>query len=524
MAAPAAPAAPATLPPNTVPFFDIDFGVPFVDGKDANKKNRSAPPPSDKVCAWGNGTETDSIPWAIVELEAEGEFATERESVSIHRSIPKLYPIQPTFIRMRDVWPTFLLYMPNRRMTFGDAGRFYSSTSMIGGGNRTHDFWEHIRMHHNFLIDIQDIYDPALVQNARPDPENLLGVLRAQMKDLSDFTYVPTAVYDIGNTLLPMNIHLRRANMGHVQLAYTPGEQSDDIMLRNWYGKRFVAGMVRVDGHLISFIFDRASDPRTKKYAHLYIFDPIKLQRRRRAVKIIKMWRLELRCMGYPYHFAAMSFPLTPAPYLWAAPYISLFCVLQTLRGLTGERTANISRRRAWARFPLEIHPLNPPVQQTEKGNSELRFRDWCIETDYKSGVTAVGDSLKWVMSHMVACAAMELGLRSGQDFSPTPLRHIAFDLTPLASGDWSKLTAHDNMTVFGGFYPIMPAALPRHGLRLFGSLGNGIAHALKRSHGRHQENPMNLRPKGGQQPRPEETDPAQLLPQAVRVLRGLIP
>ena len=58
-------------------------------------------------------------------------------------------------------------------------------------------------------------------------------------------------------------------------------------------------------------------------------------------------------------------------------------------------------------------------------GNSDLRFRDWCIRITPPSMVADVDESLDWVLHHLVGCAAMELGIRRDTSFTKTPLRGI---------------------------------------------------------------------------------------------------
>jgi hypothetical protein len=255
-------------------------------------------------------------------------------------------------------------------------------------------------------------------------------------------------------------------------------------------------------GHWATVIFDRHVNPATEKIPHLYILDPNVRGRSARADSIIYVWRQVLRETGYPTDFMAYVLPLTNSPAGWTTAYVALFSGIQAMRGLCGDRIMSMAADpeiEKLSRYIVEPAPeYNMPSPDELRrsngafmygGNSDLRFRDWCLGSSY--GFQREGESLDWTLHHLVGCAAMELGIKSHASFTRTPLRGIQIDLGRIADDieQWSMLRAGDNVTMLGGFIPFCPAFAV--GRRL--GTGNDVTWTSTARYGfqREQSNPL---------------------------------
>ncbi|RFU75096.1 hypothetical protein TARUN_7151 [Trichoderma arundinaceum] len=447
----------------------IDLRVPFIDGDDANKKNDKQPLAEDRVGIWGgNGSGEGDFEIVIVEMDSNCECYAPREKLLITRKFTAAYYSHPTFIHIRTKWPAQLYALPNHVIEDDDFKRVkhhYGATPKHDGGHKDDAWWAYLEDTHNFLIRLQDCQAPNGIE--------LMSILRGQTQDLADLFYVPSHPFVISpekEVILGIRAQALHRDGKYVSFSFCEDALSD--LLRAWFGRRFLASMVEVGrgtGQWVSIIFDRLRDPDTEKIPHLYILDPGTAGRSERADYIIHMWRQVLREIGYPTHFVAHVLPLSNRPQEWTTPYIALFSSMQAIRGLAGNRTLDLARREGVSlrvRNFLKVSPDDPRPNDNPEllrdywwcagGNSDLRFRDWCIEIKWKSNKVDIRSSLSWVLTHLVGCATLELGIQKYTSFSETRLRQLFFDLGPLATNDWSTLFAC-RKTIFGGFNPIIP-------------------------------------------------------------------
>lgn len=449
--------------------------IPFKDAEDANAKNRRPPRPEDRVGLWGgSGGGEGEFEVVLVDMDNNEPCYREREKATINMSLKSTLGSHPTFIRVRLEWPQQLHGLPNCIMEDDDARQVkahYGRTPREDGGDKDDDWWSHLGDTHNFLIRLQDC--------RQPDGAEMMTILRGQAQDLGELFYVPTYHLIIKpDQERELDAKSRALHKDGRYTSFTFCEKTRSELLRRWFTRRFFVSLVEVGedtGNWVTVIFDRYVNSDIDKLTHLYILDPNVNGRSERANHVIQVWRQVLREIGYPSLFAAFVLPLTNRPHGWTTGYIALFTALQAMRGLSGLNTVQMgmgSKFKVRTRYflapgPDEDRPSPAELNKKENrhclfgGKSELRFRDWCIRIRPTRGgpATNIGQSLDWVLHHLVACAAMELGISKHTAFSTTALRGIRFDLEPLASDieRWSKLDAKDHHTIFGGFNPVCP-------------------------------------------------------------------
>ncbi|KAK4060175.1 uncharacterized protein Triagg1_10873 [Trichoderma aggressivum f. europaeum] len=460
--------------------------VPFEDAADANAKNSKVPREQDRVGLWGgSGGGEGKFEVVVVYMDNDKPCYRARERAIIDQSIPVALGSHPSFIRVRLDWPGELRGLPNHVIQYDDVRQIkahYSQTPREDGGPKDDDWWSYLADTHNFLIRLQDC--------KQPNGFEMTAILRGQADDLGGLFYVPEChiVVKPGKEK-----HLEaRAQALHRDGKYTPYmfcEEKRAALLRNWFTKRFFVSAVEVGqdtGNWVTIIFDRYVNQRFEKVPHLYILDPNPNGRTERADHTIQVWREILREIGYSSTFMAYVLPLTSRPHDWTTGYIALFSALQAMRGLSGQNTAEIGLSKEFDVLTRYFLPPVPgpdhitPAQLADRknrrfldgGKSDLRFRDWCISITRKGPVTDKPRSLDWVLHHLVACAAMELGIRKHTAFTEAPLRNVCFNLEPLASNieRWGTLDAKDHRTIFGGFNPVCPpfATQQRFGVSMF--------------------------------------------------------
>lgn len=446
----------------------IDVRVPFEDGDDANRQNERVARKGDRVNIWGEGGGELEI--VIVDMDTGDACYEPREEAQISRSLQAALGQHPAFIRVRRDWPPQLYGLPNSIMDdddFRQARLHYGATPKHDGGAKDDAWWAHAEGTHNFLVRLQDCH--------APDGGELMSMLRGQAEDLGGLFYVPSRPFIVHpDKEVTLGARAAALHNGGKFVPFTLCEETRSAVRQAWFGKRFLASMVEVGqgtGQWVSIVFDRLQQPSVTKTAHLYILDPDMAGRSERADHILHVWRQVLRELKYPANFVGFVFPLTNRPHRWTTGYISLFSCMQAMRGLTGCRTDSmimvdeipVRQRYLLGQQPGDPRPTSEELSSPSNryvlgGNSDLFFRDWCVSISYKTRETDVARSLDWVLHHLVACAAMELGIRKETGFTGTALRRIAFDLEPLADIErWSALKASSNQTIFGGFNPIVP-------------------------------------------------------------------
>lgn len=466
---------------------DIEIAPLPDNSSKANREIERATYRRDEVGLWGGDGTMQRM---IVALDGAGKHYTQEEEGNVNRSLVSLYNMQPPFVHVRRQWPSPALdQIPNRLLTLGPwlASSPYARISRHDSDVRAEDdfkdgeWWNHIVNTHNFLIRLQ---------NCQPiDGAEILSILRAQTQDLAKAIYIPERVFTIyPATQAPRDAQSRALHVDAIADTFRDFqscEKRPSMILRGLYKRRFFAAMVEVDegsGNWVSVIFDRVGGGGTSGKAHLYIFDPNANQRDVRASDVVLMWRQVLRDIGHPYDFVAYVLPLSTQTDHWVIGYVSAFCLLQTLRGTTGQRIMSVFEDKRINGVLVvtpdgDLYPENPTPRQeralweVEGGNSELRFRDWCIDIDRVRGTANLESSTNWVLTHLVGCAAMELGIANSQSFKPTPLSNIKFNLESLAKNDWSTLKASAQNTIFGGFNPFIPLSQAE---RRFGSSALG--------------------------------------------------
>ncbi|KAK4060178.1 uncharacterized protein Triagg1_10876 [Trichoderma aggressivum f. europaeum] len=443
--------------------------VPFIDGNDANRKNGKISGSDEKIERWGR--DGGKLEVVMVSLETSGPCYGSREEARIGRSLDAALGPHPTFFFVRLDWSGELRNLPNATLNREDCQQVrehYGATAKHDASSKGKSWWAHLADTHNFLIRLQDCQQPSGLE--------MMSVLHGQAQGLGGLFYVPNrplVIHPDKKVALSSEPEARRWNLPYIPFDFC--ESDPAALRRRWSGMRFLVSMVEVGrgtGDWVAIIFDRYRQQETDKAPHLYVLDPHTTGRSERADYVIQVWRQILTEIGYPAAFMAYVLPLTSRPGHWATGYIAMFAAMQAMRGLSGDRIMTMLHNvkmvpRRTRLFPEPSDPGDPLYEIDDEtrlylygGNSDLRFRDWCISIKHDTREADVRRSLNWVLHHLVACAVSELGIRKDTSFSQTPLRQLQFNMEPIAADieKWEPLRANSNLTAFGGFNPIRPA------------------------------------------------------------------
>lgn len=373
----------------------------------------------------------------------------------------------PTFLHQPQVFPDPPPGgLPAKIIDAAVADRLYSSTLPPYRDRRDHGFRCRLRDLHNILV--------SASRGSELDGRQLQSLLVTQFRDICDYVEVPEKPLDISEDIpLDEGDEACRARWSRLGAAYR----------KDWARQRFIATLVRVSRdddqcEYIAAIFDRAQRSDPAKTAHLYVLDCLADRDgvstwEHRAGRLAREWSGILDAMDRHYPFAVVSLPLTAKADGQDSGAIAVWTLLQALRGYTGVRLSDLTSpgTRMFGPIRFEDGPNvdeRPAVVWSSRrcprntfnpiGNSDLRFRDWCVEQDVH-GNALLHESYTWVQACLVASAAMGLGLVSHEGFEgPAMLGRIRLDLEPLVyDKPWRGLDNDQCASFLGGFLAIAP-------------------------------------------------------------------